>query len=278
MMAKHKLTQLKQSELPMHEYITKFHDMAEHAYSIKATNSASAILASNFIEGVQSPHVKSKLRSYQVKNLKDIFGHAIQEDQKQKVRVLDFGVATHSETTTKINCSINAIRDKGCFKCGSEDHFVEDCPLSQPDNVAHKSPYTDHRNAYNYDGTTDKVVEPLTRLFTDLVTQLKLLTPSGRGGNPNYDGKERNGQQTGSSNGHRWHTADHYHRREVPNNDHPHRSSLRHNGHQWGNKDGHKNNSSKRPHSRISEVESGSECNSECFAMYDIEEHLRGEG
>ena len=30
-MAKHKLTQLKQLELPMHEYIAKFGDMVEHA-------------------------------------------------------------------------------------------------------------------------------------------------------------------------------------------------------------------------------------------------------
>ena len=83
-MAKHKLTQLKQSELPMHGYITKFGDLAEHAYNIKATNDASAILASNFIEDVQNPHIKNKLRSYQVKNLKDIFGHAIQEDHNRR--------------------------------------------------------------------------------------------------------------------------------------------------------------------------------------------------
>ena len=195
----------------MHEYISKFGDMVEHAYSIKASDSASAILASNLIDGVQNPHVKNKLRSYQVKNLKDIIGHTIQEDQKQKIRALGFGVAPHSETTTTINCSINAIRDKGFFKCGSEAHFVKDCPLSQPDNVAQKGPYADGRNAHNYDCTTDKVVEPLTRLFTDLVTQLKLLTPSGQSCNPNYDGKVRNGWQTGSNNGHRWHSNDHYH-------------------------------------------------------------------
>ena len=125
-MAKHKLTQLKQSELPMHNYIAKFGKMTEHAYSIKATNSASAILASTSIKGVQNPYIKNKLRSYQVKNLKDIFGHTIQEDQKQKIRALDFGVANPSDTSTKLSCSINAIRDKGCFKCGSRDHFVKD--------------------------------------------------------------------------------------------------------------------------------------------------------
>ena len=143
-----------------------------------------------------------------MKNLKDIFGHAIQEEQKQKIRALDFGVAPHSETTTMTNCSINDIRDKGCFKCGSETHFVKDCPLSQPDNVAHKGPYADHRGAYNYEGTTDKVMESVTRLFTELNMQLRLLIPSGQGGKPNYDGKVRNGQQMGSSNGHRWHTND----------------------------------------------------------------------
>ena len=66
-MAKHKLTQLKQLELPMHEYITTFGDMAEYTYSIKPTKSANIIFASNFIKGVQNPHVKNKLRSYHFK-------------------------------------------------------------------------------------------------------------------------------------------------------------------------------------------------------------------
>ena len=59
-MAKHKLTQLKQLDLPMHEYIAKFGDMAEHAYSIKPMDSASQILASNFIEEIKNPHVKKQ--------------------------------------------------------------------------------------------------------------------------------------------------------------------------------------------------------------------------
>ena len=41
----------------------------------------------------KNPHVKNKIRSYQVKTLKDILGHAIQEDQKQKIRALGFRVA-----------------------------------------------------------------------------------------------------------------------------------------------------------------------------------------
>ena len=145
--------------------------------------------------------------------------------------MLDFGVAPHSETTTSTNCSINAIRDKGCFKCGSEAHFVKNCSLSQPDKITQKGPYADCRNAHDYDGTTDMVMEPFTRLFTDLVAQLKLLTPSGQVGNPNHEGKVRNGQWTGSNNCHRQHANDHYHKKEEPNIDHHHRSSFRHSGH-----------------------------------------------
>ena len=46
--AKHKLIQLKQLDLPMHEYIAKFGDMAEHGYSIKPTDGARQILAPQF--------------------------------------------------------------------------------------------------------------------------------------------------------------------------------------------------------------------------------------
>ena len=120
----------------MHEYIAKFGDMAEHAYSIRPTDSASIILASNFIEGVLNPHVKNKLRSYQVKNLKDIFGHAIHKDQKQKIRVLDFGLSSKPDPI--LNCTINAIKDKACFKCGSKGHFNKDCPLSQKKTIWHR--------------------------------------------------------------------------------------------------------------------------------------------
>ena len=58
--------------------------MTKLAYSSNTMDSFSAILALNFIEGVQNPHIKNKLRSYQVQNLKEIFGHAIQEDQTKK--------------------------------------------------------------------------------------------------------------------------------------------------------------------------------------------------
>ena len=186
------------------------------------------------------------------------------------------------------NCSINAIRDKGCFKCGGEDHFVKDWPLSQHDNMAQKGHYMDCKNANNTDSTTDKVMEPLTRLFTDRVAQLKLQTPSRQGsycGTPIYDSKGRNGQQwMAFHNGHRWHANDSYHKREEPNQDcnidHHHKAPFKHNDHQWGSRDGagNKSNFSRRPHTRIHEIDSRSECNSDCLVMSNLEELLGGGG
>ena len=143
------------------------------------------------------------------------------------------------------------------------------------------------KNANNTNSTTDKVMEPLTRLFTDLVAQLKLLTPSGHGshgGTPTYDGKGRNGQrQMGFHNGHMQHTNDSYHNREEPNQDchidcH-HKAPFRHNGHKWGSRDGTgtKGNFSRGCHTRIHEIGSGSEWNSECSVMSNLEEHLEDE-
>ena len=154
-MARHQLIKLKQLDLLMHEYIAKFGDMVGHAYSIKPIDGASQILASNSIEGVQNPHVKNQLRSYQIKNLKEIFGHAIHEDQKQKITALEFGV--NSKSKSILNCDINVIREKACFKCGKQDT-----------NVLHGK-YTNHKADTNTNSAPDKVMGPLTRLFTDLI-------------------------------------------------------------------------------------------------------------
>ena len=131
----------------MHEYIAKFGDMAEHAYIIKPTDGASQILASNFIEGVQNPHVKNKLISYQIKNLQEIFGHAMHKDQKQKIRTLDFGV--NSKPESMLNCDISAMREKACFKFGSKSHFIKDCPLIKQDTKVPQGKYTNQKTNTN---------------------------------------------------------------------------------------------------------------------------------
>ena len=43
---------------------------------------------------IQNPYIRNKLRSYNVQNLSELYGLAIKEDQKQKIRELDFGNST----------------------------------------------------------------------------------------------------------------------------------------------------------------------------------------
>ena len=59
-------------------------------------------------------------------NLSALYGFAIKEDQKQKMRELDFGSRS---SQASVQCDVNAIKGSGCYKCGSNDHFIKDCPL-----------------------------------------------------------------------------------------------------------------------------------------------------
>ena len=65
-------------------------DFVEHIYTLTLTDPASTILASNFFEGIMNPYIKNKLRYCKISNLQDMFKFAFEEDQKQKIRALDF--------------------------------------------------------------------------------------------------------------------------------------------------------------------------------------------
>ena len=173
-----------------------------------------------------------------------------------------------------------------CFKCGSKGHFIKDFPLSQQDSMAQKSKYTDHRTDNNSNNGTDKVMEPLTRLFTDLVEQLKLLTLSGHSpdnGPPNYEGNGRHGhKRMAFHNSHRQHGNGNYHRQDNAQKDHiidhHHWTSFKRNGHQ-DSRDGvvTKGKFTKIPHTRIHKIESDSDCDSEYSVALDLEDHLEEE-
>ena len=128
----------------MHEYISKFSDLVEHAYTLTPTDPGSMILASTFIEGIMNPYIKNKLRSCKVSNLKDIFRFALQEDQKHKIRALDF----ESKPYTIAHCDIQAIQGSSCYRCGNESHFIKDCPLHQNNHMQHNNPTPNHKHTY----------------------------------------------------------------------------------------------------------------------------------
>ena len=87
-MARLRLPHLKQNDMPMHEYTSKFADLVKHVYGLSPTVQSSFILASTFIEGIISPHIRNKLRSCKAQSLKDVFSQAILEDQQQRLKAL----------------------------------------------------------------------------------------------------------------------------------------------------------------------------------------------
>ena len=126
-------------------------------------------------------------------------------------------------------------------------------------------------------------MEPLSRLFTDCVEQIKLLISSGHGsprGTPTCNTGHRQ-RQIGSYNGHGWQSNAQPCKREEPQKDqHSNwhgQSTYRHNGFERPGRTGNKGNSLRGHHTRVQEVASGSKCDSECSVMSDIEEHLEGE-
>ena len=142
-MARHKLC-LKQNEMPMHEYISKFANLVEHAYGLSSTAHHGFILPSTFIEGIMSPHIRNKLMSCKTQSLKDVFSQSILEDQKQKLSTLDFETP---KADSIAHCGVNAIRSLSCYRCGSTSHLVRECPMpAEPPQAPANNSVKQHTN------------------------------------------------------------------------------------------------------------------------------------
>ena len=175
--AQSKLSSFTQGTLAMHEYISEFTGLVEHAHQIKPTDTGSHLLATQFIQGISNLYIKSRLRflisKNQLHNLSELFGFALQEDQKQKIRELDFG-------KDEAHIDINAIKGKGCFKCGSEDHYIKDCPHNKdnghndkghnnPSSTQFKGPRF-HRSQGD-ESSIEQSLQTLTSLIKSLLKQ-----------------------------------------------------------------------------------------------------------
>ena len=126
--ARNKLNNPKEGTNSIHEYTTKFTELAEHAHNIKPSHSGSQILASTFLEGLENPYTRFKLRSKSGNTLDDFFTLAIEEEEKQIIRALDYKDA---ENCTSKVIEIHAMQSKTCFNCGSSEHFAKNCPKAR---------------------------------------------------------------------------------------------------------------------------------------------------
>ena len=209
-----------------------------------------------------------------------IFGHAIHKDQKQKIRALDFWVNFKPESI--LNCDIKVIREKACFKFGSQNHVIKDFPLSKQDTKVLQEKYTNQKTDTNTNSAPDKVMKPLTRLFNNLLEQLTLLAPprhNPHNGHPNYKGNGQYSQKlVAYPISHRQHGTTTHHRhgnahRDCINNQ---RSQTDHRwkGHHRDGKTpvGHNRKHVTKPHTRIHEVKSCSKYDSESSVTSDSEE------
>ena len=147
-MARSRLPHLKQNDMPMHEYISKFANLVEHAYGLSCTAQGSFILVSTFIAGVMSPHIRNRLRSHKAQSLKDGFSQAILEDQKQMLRALDFEIP---RTDSIAHCEVNAIMSSSCYRCGSTSHLVREWPMPA------EPPQAPSNIRVNHNGNTNSI-------------------------------------------------------------------------------------------------------------------------
>ena len=83
----------------MHEYISKFTSLTRCAYNVDPSTPQTEMLILQFIDSLQNPFIKSKIRLRNSKTLSDILQHALEEDTRQKVRAVDFGEPTSSNIT-----------------------------------------------------------------------------------------------------------------------------------------------------------------------------------
>ena len=110
-------------------------------------------------------------------NLSALYRCAIQEDQRQKIRELDFG---NSSSQVSAQCDINAIKGSGCYKCGSNDHFIKDCPLNRDNDKKDNSSthgqqkhYNDYKSKSNDENSIEKSIQAVTDLLRSLLKQNK---------------------------------------------------------------------------------------------------------
>ena len=172
----------------MHEYISNFTDLLEHANNMQPTDPATKLLATIFIDGIDefNKFIRNKLREKTGTNLEWYFTESQRLQHKQEIRAIDYKPDTETQTTnlTHATTDINAIRNNSltCHKCNSPDHFIKDCP--------HNKPQTNYRlnSKTQQDNQIELLIETLTKLTKTLSNEKSSQSYNKQG---NYQGNTR---------------------------------------------------------------------------------------
>ena len=186
--AQNKLVLLKQNGRPMHEYISNFTDLLEHAYNMQPSDPATKLLTTMFIDGIDDSNkfIRNKLREKTGTNLEWYFTESLHLQHKQEIRAIDYKPDTETQTInfTHATTNINAIRNNSltCHKCNSPDHFIKDCP--------HNKPQTNYRlnSKTQQDSQLELLIETLTKLTKTLSNEKSSQSYNRQG---NYQGNTR---------------------------------------------------------------------------------------
>ena len=190
-------------------------------------------------------------------NLSTLYGFAIKEDQKQKIRELDFG---SSSPQASAQCDVNAIKGSGCFKCGNNDHFIKDCPLNRDNDKKDSSPshgqhkhYNDYRSKSVDENSIEKSMQAVTDLLKSLLKQNK----------PSHTSFNKSTHKHSYTNKHSDHKPSHKH-----SNQRYHKSDNR----------GYHNKGKYRNNTQVNEIgDCVSDCTSSCSDQSDEGEEFDSE-
>ena len=163
--AQNKLTSFTQNTMAIHEYISEL-----VSWNMLIASSQQTQLVQYWHQTLLMGY---KLRSYTTQNLSEFYGFALKEDQKQKIRELDFCINSFQQQTIA-HCDINIIKGSGCYKCGGNDHFIKDCPQNRDNSKSYNGLSNVHQKQYssykdqNKSGDNDSL-EKSIQTMTDLL-------------------------------------------------------------------------------------------------------------
>ena len=216
------------------------------------------------VQSRQIENIKHKLRSCKVSNLQDIFKFAPEEDQKQKIRALDF----ETKPDTIAHCNIQILKGSSCCKCGNEGHFIKDCPLHQNNHMQQNNLTPNHKHSYvphsRSNSKKTDMLAPITQTLSNLLEQIKQLSTTSTSSHSTFSHHKSHHNNTDK------------HKHKPHNRDPKHKSHGNFNRNKSYSENTHnRTHHSRHNHrTRVNEIEEFSECSWDCTDALDCEEQL----